>query len=85
MLTVCRCRWILWFQHRTPGSKNANYEEGIKNVAAFSSVGPFVMPHFSPCTGPVWIRSEEVLKARPIAEGHPKVSVYLSTYTQGML
>ena len=32
-------RWVFWFrQQRTPGNKNVNYEEGIKKIAAFSSV-----------------------------------------------
>jgi translation initiation factor 4E len=33
--------WVFWFrQQRAPGNKTLNYEEGIKKVAAFSSVRP---------------------------------------------
>ena len=32
-------RWVFWFRRqRAPGNKNVNYEEGIKKIAAFSSV-----------------------------------------------
>ncbi|EIN09650.1 translation initiation factor eIF4e [Punctularia strigosozonata HHB-11173 SS5] len=34
--------WVFWFrQQRAPGNKTLNYEEGIKKVAAFSSVESF--------------------------------------------
>jgi translation initiation factor 4E len=41
--TWCSCscgnRWVFWFrQQRAPGNKITNYEEGIKKIAAFSSV-----------------------------------------------
>ena len=41
-------RWVFWFrQQRTPGNKNVNYEEGIKKIAAFSSVCCFNSSSFS--------------------------------------
>ncbi|KAK7687811.1 hypothetical protein QCA50_009030 [Cerrena zonata] len=34
--------WVFWFrQHRAPGNKITNYEEGIKKISAFSSVESF--------------------------------------------
>ena len=31
--------WVFWFrQHRAPGNKITNYEEGIKRISTFSSV-----------------------------------------------
>jgi hypothetical protein len=34
--------WVFWFrQQRTPGNKIVSYEDGIKRVAAFSSVRLF--------------------------------------------
>jgi len=37
-----RNTWIFWFrQHRAPGNKITNYEEGIKKISAFSSVESF--------------------------------------------
>ncbi|EIM86853.1 eukaryotic translation initiation factor 4E [Stereum hirsutum FP-91666 SS1] len=37
-----RSTWVFWFrQQRTPGNKITNYEEGIKKIAAFSSVESF--------------------------------------------
>ncbi|KAG8931445.1 hypothetical protein FRC02_002724 [Tulasnella sp. 418] len=43
--TPLRCTWVFWFrQQRAPG-KTANYEEGIKKVAAFSSVESFWCLH----------------------------------------
>ncbi|KAG8785849.1 hypothetical protein FRC15_000612 [Serendipita sp. 397] len=36
-----RHTWVLWFQHRSPGSKISNYESGIKRVASFSSLESF--------------------------------------------
>ncbi|KAH7881778.1 translation initiation factor eIF 4e-like domain-containing protein [Phlebopus sp. FC_14] len=46
-----RNTWVFWFrQQRTPGNKIANYEEGIKKVASFSSVESFwsLQTHLSP-------------------------------------
>ncbi|RDX48165.1 eukaryotic translation initiation factor 4E class II [Lentinus brumalis] len=37
-----RNTWVFWFrQHRAPGNKITNYEEGIKKISAFSSVESF--------------------------------------------
>ena len=39
LLLFLSSRWVFWFrQQRTPGNKKVNYEEGIKKIAAFSSV-----------------------------------------------
>lgn len=35
------CSWVIWFQHRAPGSKTSNYESGIKRISSFSSVESF--------------------------------------------
>jgi len=46
-----RITWVFWFrQQRTPGNKNVNYEEGIKKIAAFSSVESFwsLWTHLAP-------------------------------------
>ncbi|KAJ7491419.1 translation initiation factor eIF4e [Mycena galericulata] len=41
-----RNTWVFWFrQQRAPGNKIASYEEGIKRVAAFSSVESFWSLH----------------------------------------
>ncbi|KAJ7618717.1 translation initiation factor eIF 4e-like domain-containing protein [Roridomyces roridus] len=41
-----RNTWVFWFrQQRAPGNKIVNYEEGIKRVAAFSSVESFWSLH----------------------------------------
>ncbi|KAJ7088817.1 translation initiation factor eIF4e [Mycena belliarum] len=41
-----RNTWVFWFrQQRTPGNKIISYEEGIKRVAAFSSVESFWALH----------------------------------------
>lgn len=38
--TPLRNTWVFWFrQQRSPGNKITNYEEGIKKITAFSSVG----------------------------------------------
>jgi translation initiation factor 4E len=40
-LVVHGYSWVFWFrQQRAPGNKIISYEEGIKRVAAFSSVRP---------------------------------------------
>ncbi|KAI7880153.1 eukaryotic translation initiation factor 4E [Lichtheimia hyalospora FSU 10163] len=36
-----RYTWVFWFMHRTPGAKITNYEEGMKQIAAFSTVEDF--------------------------------------------
>ncbi|VDB99911.1 unnamed protein product [Peniophora sp. CBMAI 1063] len=37
-----RSTWVFWFrQQRAPGNKITNYEEGIKKIAAFSTVESF--------------------------------------------
>ncbi|KIM21274.1 hypothetical protein M408DRAFT_333582 [Serendipita vermifera MAFF 305830] len=36
-----RHTWVLWFQHRAPGSKTTNYESGIKRISSFSSIESF--------------------------------------------
>ncbi|KAF9031377.1 eukaryotic translation initiation factor 4E [Hymenopellis radicata] len=46
-----RNTWVYWFrQQRAPGNKIVNYEEGIKKIAAFSSVESFwsLWTHLSP-------------------------------------
>ncbi|ESK97783.1 eukaryotic translation initiation factor 4e member 2 [Moniliophthora roreri MCA 2997] len=46
-----RNTWIFWFrQHRAPGNKIINYEEGIKKISAFSSVESFwsLWTHLTP-------------------------------------
>ncbi|KXN92654.1 Eukaryotic translation initiation factor 4E type 2 [Leucoagaricus sp. SymC.cos] len=46
-----RNTWVFWFrQQRSPGSKNVNYEEGIKKITAFSSVESFwsLWTHLAP-------------------------------------
>ncbi|KAF8817496.1 translation initiation factor eIF4e [Phlegmacium glaucopus] len=46
-----RITWVFWFrQQRAPGNKNVNYEEGIKKIAAFSSVESFwsLWTHLAP-------------------------------------
>jgi len=46
-----RNTWNFWFrQHRAPGNKITNYEEGIKKVSAFSSVESFwsLWTHLNP-------------------------------------
>ncbi|KAH6916007.1 eukaryotic translation initiation factor 4E member 2 [Coprinopsis sp. MPI-PUGE-AT-0042] len=46
-----RNTWVFWFrQQRTPGNKVIDYEEGIKKIAAFSSVESFwsLWTHLSP-------------------------------------
>lgn len=46
-----RNTWNFWFrQHRAPGNKIVNYEEGIKKVSAFSSVESFwsLWTHLNP-------------------------------------
>lgn len=44
--TPLRSTWVFWFrQQRNPGNKITNYEEGIKKVAAFSSVESFWSLH----------------------------------------
>ncbi|KAJ7201774.1 translation initiation factor eIF 4e-like domain-containing protein [Mycena haematopus] len=41
-----RTTWVFWFrQQRAPGNKIVSYEEGIKRVAAFSSVESFWALH----------------------------------------
>jgi len=49
-----RNTWNFWFrQHRAPGNKITNYEEGIKKVSAFSSVESFwsLWTHLHPPSG----------------------------------
>ncbi|CDH58851.1 eukaryotic translation initiation factor 4e type2 isoform 3 [Lichtheimia corymbifera JMRC:FSU:9682] len=36
-----RYTWVFWFMHRTRGAKITNYEEGMKRIAAFSTVEDF--------------------------------------------
>ncbi|KIM44550.1 hypothetical protein M413DRAFT_56901, partial [Hebeloma cylindrosporum] len=46
-----RNTWVFWFrQQRTPGNKIISYEEGIKKIAAFSSVESFwsLWTHLAP-------------------------------------
>ncbi|CCA66769.1 related to translation initiation factor 4e [Serendipita indica DSM 11827] len=45
-----RHTWVVWFQHRAPGSKTSNYESGIKRVASFSSLETFwsLYTHLNP-------------------------------------
>ncbi|KAK7056316.1 hypothetical protein VNI00_002869 [Paramarasmius palmivorus] len=46
-----RNTWVFWFrQHRAPGNKITNYEEGIKKISAFSSVESFwsLWTHLTP-------------------------------------
>ncbi|KAI0788719.1 translation initiation factor eIF 4e-like domain-containing protein [Abortiporus biennis] len=46
-----RNTWVFWFrQHRAPGNKITNYEEGIKKISAFSSVESFwsLWTHLNP-------------------------------------
>ncbi|KAH8104048.1 eukaryotic translation initiation factor 4E class II [Cristinia sonorae] len=46
-----RNTWVFWFrQHRAPGNKITNYEEGIKKIAACSSVESFwsLWTHLNP-------------------------------------
>lgn len=46
-----RNTWIFWFrQHRAPGNKITNYEEGIKKISAFSSVESYwsLWTHLAP-------------------------------------
>ncbi|GLB41740.1 putative eukaryotic translation initiation factor 4E [Lyophyllum shimeji] len=43
--------WVFWFrQHRAPGNKITNYEEGIKKISAFHSVESFwsLWTHLAP-------------------------------------
>jgi translation initiation factor 4E len=42
--------WVIWFQHRSPGSKTANYESGIKRISSFSSIESFwsLFTHLNP-------------------------------------
>ncbi|EAU90602.1 eukaryotic translation initiation factor 4E member 2 [Coprinopsis cinerea okayama7 len=49
-----RNTWVFWFrQQRAPGNKVIDYEEGIKKIAAFSSVESFwsLWTHLSPPSG----------------------------------
>ncbi|CAL1715243.1 unnamed protein product [Somion occarium] len=49
-----RNTWVFWFrQHRAPGNKITNYEEGIKKISAFSSVESFwsLWTHLYPPSG----------------------------------
>ncbi|KAL0060411.1 hypothetical protein AAF712_005818 [Marasmius tenuissimus] len=44
-------RWVFWFrQHRAPGNKITNYEEGIKKISSLSSVESFwsLWTHLTP-------------------------------------
>lgn len=59
-------RWVFWFrQQRSPGNKVIDYEEGIKKIAAFSSVRP-----------PLYFPSPSFLKPRFI-----KVESFWSLWT----
>ncbi|KDQ61334.1 hypothetical protein JAAARDRAFT_54711 [Jaapia argillacea MUCL 33604] len=46
-----RNTWVFWYrQHRAPGNKITNYEEGIKKISAFGSVESFwsLFSHLNP-------------------------------------
>ncbi|TFY55530.1 hypothetical protein EVJ58_g8189 [Rhodofomes roseus] len=46
-----RHTWVFWFrQHRGPGTKITNYEEGIKKITAYSSIESFwsLWTHLNP-------------------------------------
>jgi len=46
-----RNTWVFWFrQHRAPGNKITNYEEGIKKISTFSSIESFwsLWTHLNP-------------------------------------
>jgi len=49
--TPLRHNWVFWFrQHRAPGNKITNYEEGIKKITSFGSVESFwsLQTHLNP-------------------------------------
>ncbi|PPQ91466.1 hypothetical protein CVT25_013723 [Psilocybe cyanescens] len=51
LLNVSSFSWVFWFrQQRAPGNKIISYEEGIKKIAAFSSVESFwsLWTHLTP-------------------------------------